>query len=91
MSLLKLGETDRAKAMFQQLIDSGNKALAGAPAIQGSADSGQRIKVGDAHCIIGLGHLGLSDKQEARQEFELALQASPDHLAAKVALEAFAL
>ncbi len=91
MSLLKLGEADRARAMFQQLIDSGTKALAGAPELQGSASSAQRIKVGDAHCIIGLGHLGLSDAQRARREFELALQASPDHLAAKVALEGIAL
>jgi tetratricopeptide (TPR) repeat protein len=91
MSRLKLGETDRARAMFQRLIDSGTKELAGASEFGGSANSAQRIKVGDAHCIIGLGHLGLSDTKEARQEFELALQASPDHLAAKVALEGIAL
>ncbi|MGD1032774.1 MAG: tetratricopeptide repeat protein, partial [Opitutaceae bacterium] len=86
MSLLKLGEADRAKAIFQQLVDSGMQALAGAPEIQGMASSAERAKVGDAHCIIGLGELGLSDEQKARQEFMLALQASPDHLAAKVAL-----
>jgi tetratricopeptide (TPR) repeat protein len=86
MSFLKLGEADRAKAMFQQLVDSGTQALAGAPEIQGQTSSAQRAKIGDAHCIIGLGELGLSDEQKARQEFLLALQASPDHLAAKVAL-----
>jgi tetratricopeptide (TPR) repeat protein len=91
MSLLKLGETDRANAMFQQLVDSGTKALAGATEIEATATSAQRIKVGDAHCIIGLGRLGLGDAQKARQEFTLALQASPDHLAAKIALAGFSL
>jgi tetratricopeptide (TPR) repeat protein len=90
MSLLKLGETDRAKAMFQQLIDSGTKALSGLPEIKVSAAAAQRAKVGDAHCLIGLGQLGLGDTQKARQEFTLALQASPDHLAAKIALTGMA-
>ena len=83
---MKLGETDRAKAMFQQLIDSGTKALTSLPEIKVSAAAAQRAKVGDAHCLIGLGQLGLGDTQKAKQEFTLALQASPDHLAAKVAL-----
>jgi tetratricopeptide (TPR) repeat protein len=90
MSLLKLGETDRAKAMFQQLIDSGTRALTGAPEIQASAPSTQRVTVADAHYIIGLGQLGLSDKQKANQEFALALKASPDHLAAKATLAGIA-
>jgi tetratricopeptide (TPR) repeat protein len=90
LSLLKLGETDRAKAMFQQLIDSGTKALSGLPEIKASAAAAQRAKVGDAHCLIGLGQLGLGDQPKAKQEFTLALQASPDHLAAKVALTGIA-
>ena len=46
----------------------------------------QRIQAADAHYLIGLGQLGLNAKDKARQEFSLALQASPDHWAAKTAL-----
>jgi hypothetical protein len=36
--------------------------------------------------LTGLGQLGLGEKDKAKQEFSLALQASPDHWAAKTAL-----
>jgi tetratricopeptide (TPR) repeat protein len=86
MSLQKLGETDRAKAMFQQLIDSGTRSLNGAPEIPSPATSAQRATVANAHYLVGLGQLGLNDKEKAKQEFSLALQASPDHMAAKMAI-----
>jgi len=76
--------------MFQQLIASGTQALTSAPEIQATATSAQRVTVADAHYIVGLGQLGLSDKEKARQEFALALQASPDHLAAKTAITGIA-
>ena len=81
LALDKLGQPDRAKAIFTQLIDAGNKALASAPAAQ-------RTQVADAHYIAGLGQLGLHNQDQARQEFSLALKASPDHYAAARALNA---
>ncbi len=88
MSLMKLGETDRAKAMFQQLIDAGTQALTNAPDPQASPTAAQRITVADAHYIVGLGQLGLDNKEKANQEFAQAIKASPDHLAATSAMAA---
>jgi hypothetical protein len=36
--------------------------------------------------MVGLGQLGLNNQDQARQEFALALKASPDHYAAMQAL-----
>lgn len=79
LSLEKLGQMDRAKAMFTQLVDSGGKAL-------GSATPAQPMQVADAHYVQGLGELGLNKRDLARQDFSLALKASPDHYAAMRAL-----
>ncbi|MCX5644249.1 MAG: DUF5107 domain-containing protein [Phycisphaerae bacterium] len=89
LALQRLGEVDRAKALFQQLVDTGTQTLAKAanPAPAGGDVSlVQRIQTADAHYLTGLGQLGLSEKDKARQEFSLALQVSPDHWAAKTAL-----
>jgi tetratricopeptide (TPR) repeat protein len=81
LALDKLGQPGRAKAIFTQLIDAGNQALT-------SASAAQRSQVADAHYIEGLGQLGLHNPDQARQEFSLALKASPDHYAATTALNA---
>jgi len=90
LALVKLGQTDRAKTIFQQLIDTGAKALAAAASDDSSSQSpptlSQRQRLADAHYIAGLGRLGLDDQAGAKQEFEQALQAAPDHLAAHVML-----
>jgi len=90
LAMEKLGQQDRAKAIYNQLIDAGTKSLASAPAInalgQPVATPAQRGQVADAHYLIGLGQLGLKNQDKARQEFSLALQTSPDHYAAMQAL-----
>jgi tetratricopeptide (TPR) repeat protein len=88
LALQKLGEADRARALFQQLVDTGTGTLAKVPNSTAGSDVplAQRIQAADAHYLIGLGQLGLNEKDKARQEFSLALQASPDHWAAKTAL-----
>ena len=48
--------------------------------------SHSELQVADARCLVGLGYLGLNEKDQARQEFSLALQVSPDHWAAQTAL-----
>jgi tetratricopeptide (TPR) repeat protein len=71
LALRKLGETDRADAIFKRLIDAGHSLT--------DTDA-----TADAHFLIGLGELGLNNPSAAKAEFALALQASPDHLAAKM-------
>jgi tetratricopeptide (TPR) repeat protein len=52
------------------------------------AQAGQQTA--DSHYLAGLGNLGLNQPDKAKQELNLALQGSPDHLGAKVALESIA-
>ena len=90
LALEKLGQDDRAKAIFAQLVETGNKALGSGPEMkapgQSVATAAQRAEVADAHYLVGLGQLGLNHSDQARQEFSLALEASPDHYAAMRAL-----
>jgi tetratricopeptide (TPR) repeat protein len=90
LALEKLGQEDRAKAIFAQLIATGTKSLGSAPATktpgQPVVTAAQRAQVADAHYLVGLGQLGLNHQDQARQEFSLALEASPDHYAAMRAL-----
>ena len=80
LALQKLGQTDRATILFNQLIDTGSKTLSANP------PSPPRTQLADAHYLVGLGQLGLNNPEKARQEFSLALQASPDHYASALAL-----
>jgi tetratricopeptide (TPR) repeat protein len=80
LALEKLGQTDRATILFNRLIDAGSKTLSANPA------SAPRTQLADAHYLVGLGQLGLNNPGKARQEFSLALQASPDHYASAMAL-----
>jgi hypothetical protein len=90
MALMKLGQEERARKIFELLIATGIKALGTAPDMEASSQSYvpsvQRAQVADAHFLVGLGQLGLDKRDEARQEFLLALKASPDHYAAMKAL-----
>jgi tetratricopeptide (TPR) repeat protein len=86
LALEKLGQADRAKAIFAELVDNGGKALGGGAEaktpIPPVASPAQRARVADAHYLVGLGQLGMNHQEQARQEFSLALEASPDHYAA---------
>jgi tetratricopeptide (TPR) repeat protein len=90
LTLEKLGQEERSRAIFQQLIDVGAHQLDSAPNVGELTDAGisprQRARVADAHYLIGLGQLGLKNEGKARQQFLLAMQASPNHFAAEVAL-----
>jgi len=81
---------ERAMAIFTQLIATGSKSLGSAPEMKGPAQavatSGPARAGRDAHYLAGLGQLGLNHPDQARQEFSLALEASPDHYAAMRAL-----
>jgi tetratricopeptide (TPR) repeat protein len=90
MALAALGQAESANKLFQQLVDEDGNAPANAANARTSAQPGtataQRADTADAHYLAGLGQLGLNHRDQARQEFTLALQASPDHYAAKEAL-----
>lgn len=92
-SFEKLGETDRAKALFQQLRDTGASQITNASATASAASDGfvpsdLRSRLGDAYYLAALGYLGLNNIDKARQELTEALRMSPDHLMAKAAIEA---
>jgi tetratricopeptide (TPR) repeat protein len=86
LALEKLGHAERARAIYQQLIDAGAKALDTKTPIQSGGTQSQRAQVADAHFLAGLGQLGMNHQDQARQEFSLALEAVPDHYAAMRAL-----
>lgn len=65
---------------MQEVMTSLERCLA---TIQSNTASTQ---LADAHYIAGLGQLGLGNRDRARQQFLLALKASPDHYAAQTAL-----
>jgi len=93
LCLQKLGQADKAKAMFQGLVDSGQRALtAPAPMEAGRGGRGgtqsPRLRTANAHYAIGLGYLGLGDSAKAKAELSQAVETSPDLLGARTALAA---
>jgi tetratricopeptide (TPR) repeat protein len=91
LCLQKLGQPDKAKAMFQALVDSGQRALTRpAPAEGGRGGRGQpqsaRLRSANAHYEMGLGYLGLGDAAKAKAELSQAVETSPDLLGARTAL-----
>src|ERR1035437_283608 len=87
----KLGQGTEADATLHGLVDTANRALEREAAREdASTPIGERqsssARTALAHYTAGLGHLGLGEMANAKQEFTLALQASPDHLGSKTAL-----
>jgi tetratricopeptide (TPR) repeat protein len=88
LAFQKLGQNDKAEAVFHELVDAGTAALR--PADDDSTISSRQpanSRAATAHYITGLGCAGLGEKENARKEFAAALASSPDHLGAKIALE----
>jgi tetratricopeptide (TPR) repeat protein len=93
LCLQKLGQADKAKAMFQGLVDSGQRALtAPGPTEAGRGGRGQsqspRLRSANAHYTMGLGYMGLGDAAKAKAELSQAVETSPDLLGARTALAA---
>jgi tetratricopeptide (TPR) repeat protein len=93
LCLSKLGQTEQAKRVFQSLVEMGQRAIQ-QPSTTGGGRGGAgrrqprspRDQQATAHYISGVGYLGLGDKDKAKQELMLALEAKPDHLDAKAIL-----
>ena len=75
LTLQKLGRADEARTILQELA-------------RPSAQSGARPAV--AHYAAGLAHLGLGEKDQARQELTEAVKLNPAYLGARTALAALA-
>lgn len=94
LCLQKLGQADKAKAIFQGLVDSGQLALKQqAPEEtgrggRGGAGQSPRLRSANAHYLIGLGYLGLGDTARAKAALAQAVEISPDLLGARTALAA---
>jgi len=90
LCLRKLGDEQKATEQFQQLVKTGTERLQQGTETDFFASFGrqqsQRSRTANAHYLAGLGHLGLGDKDKAKEELTLALESSPDHLGAKTAL-----
>jgi tetratricopeptide (TPR) repeat protein len=90
----KLGQADRARQLFQSLVESGQKALqqpqqsAAGPLRGFGRPQSQRARLADAHYTTGLGYLGLNDREKAKAELSEAVKTSPDLLGARTALAA---
>ncbi|HYW41885.1 MAG TPA: DUF5107 domain-containing protein [Bryobacteraceae bacterium] len=90
LALQKLGQKDRAQALFQGLVESGKNALQQpAPAAGGRGGRGggrgqsARVRSANAHYLEGLGYLGLNDRTQARAELNQAVEMSPDLVGAR--------
>jgi tetratricopeptide (TPR) repeat protein len=90
LAMARLGKQQQARQVFQRMIDSAAPSLQQTP-IDFFASFGEqqsrRLRRAAAHYQSGLGYLGLDDSEKARQQFREALQASPDHIWARAALE----
>jgi len=93
MATLKLGRVRDAIQVFDEMIATGEKALAAGSATDYFAKFGQqrsrRFRLADAHYLIGLGHLGKGDAAKAKAEFQAALELNVNHLGATTQLEGF--
>jgi tetratricopeptide (TPR) repeat protein len=81
LALQKLGRADEARTVLQQLarLSVLQQELAGS-----SAQSGALPAV--AHYAAGLAHLGMGEKDQARQELNEAIKLNPAYLGARTAL-----
>ncbi len=87
-ALRELGETERANAIFRELVANGNRVLEKKPEASASVAGllRRRSTMAAAHYAAGLGYLGLSQLEKAKDELNKALKERPDHVGAKVAL-----
>jgi tetratricopeptide (TPR) repeat protein len=90
LCLMKLGQADKAKSMFQELVTSGLRAMEQQSTWSAGGGRGRpqsaRARQAMAHYTTGLGYLGLNDVAKAKSELQQSLELSPDLLGARTAL-----
>lgn len=87
LALLKVGQEQKAKELFEGMEKQGLGQLEpGKEAVDYFAKFGEkkaeRIRLAQAHYMVGLARLGLSRKAEAEGSFAKALELDPAHLGA---------
>lgn len=86
LALQKLGQTDEARTQFESLIEEDKRQLESPMKAAGSLSVSEQLSLrtrrADAYCLIGLGHMGLGQKDRADEALHNALEARPDHLLA---------
>ena len=92
LSLRKLGQADEAKTALQGLLTAADQALqnpgAGAPGRgRGGQQAARQSPLLQAHYAAALGHLGLGDTDQAKQELRAALAINPAHVGARSILD----
>ncbi len=87
LSLRKLGQEQKATEMFQQLIQNGTNQLQPRAESDFFASFGRQqspqFRTANAHYLMGLGYVGLQDKEQAQEQFRAALRSNPSHLGAR--------
>jgi tetratricopeptide (TPR) repeat protein len=90
LSLSKLGETARAKTLFQSLRDAANRAMGNTEGQEFFAKFGERqsprVRTAMAHYIAGLSDLGLGNAAAAKAAFQKAVEMNPYLLDAQARL-----
>jgi tetratricopeptide (TPR) repeat protein len=86
----KLGQDERAKQIFDQLISAGQEKLTEDMGMDFFAKFGEQrsreVRMASAHYITGLGYSGNGQMQRAKAEFEEAIKLNVNHLWAAVEL-----
>ncbi|NQT03839.1 MAG: hypothetical protein HQ580_17565 [Planctomycetes bacterium] len=86
MAFKKLGQVDKARKIFDELIESAKPG----PAVTFFAKFGEKqthnIKTANTHYVRGLGYLGKGMQTGAKEEFEKTLELNINHLWARVHL-----
>jgi tetratricopeptide (TPR) repeat protein len=92
LAALKLGQNTQAQHNFDDLIRRGEKALGGASEVDFFAKFGrrqsERLRLANAHYLVGLGNLGKGETAKARAEFREAVKLDVNHLGATTQLRA---
>jgi tetratricopeptide (TPR) repeat protein len=87
-ALQKLGRTDEAKPICERLVKTGEEQLTkGEPEdyfAKFGEKTSERVRQANALYRIGLGQLGLGEKEKANASFQQALELHPAHLGARV-------
>lgn len=87
LCLQKVGKNEEAEELFRLLVKTGDAALKdGAPTGSRRNAVPERVGKAQAHYLAGLGYLGLKDAAQAREQFSLAVEQSPDLLGAQTML-----
>ena len=94
LALRKLGQEDKATALFDGLIRVGKEILAGGAGMGFFDKFGEKqaepVRMAQAHYAIALGLLGKGNASEAKGELEAAVGLNPNHLAALTMLSRMA-